>query len=1155
MVRIVAIALVCAFGLSGVYCPAYAISNPSDSALAPPLRTASGEIVYDEEAGKWDIITHHGTIRYWDEETRRSVIDGIEVNGKRIKLPDKSFRNRWAYMDISYLISQMLILTQQHKLQNPKEILIPLIKKHIRNRGGEAEMLLEGYDIDHLQEMREGEVITGFSLPVTRDGTPAYRLVYNLQGGDTNISLSNGTSVYVKAESITNKPTIDKSSLRSIFPESDYLSWLRLDILSPSIMLFSAEPEEVKKRLESLDQRLNDGFDELIRTKKTPSEDVKVYFLQLAQLIKESASVAKEILPMLTYDSHKRWMEKGVLSAENFVNGIEMLLDESAKQVDINNTLEKMLGLTFSQYYRSRGAKYTINKHLSSDVPAISAQQDEIAYLFFSLILPLRKMREVDLSISTQLTSDKQGKHITVTIATPQEIPLTNVVIDGKDTGIGFELTKRIVQKYGGTIDVQSPSASLGTGELGKGLPDVADPGQTHSQAKSGTTFTLRLPIADTTSSGQAIRLPIADETNVMASISRTTERAGYPSLETIDLFFHSHYIDKDIYFGKHDFEQSRKIVGEIVKRDIQKVIVVGDSLQVLPIYLALLGRDVIYIEENRNGARLRESIYGDVVDDIRKDGFDNEYRLKIINSEIGTLDLEAHGLEAGGFDLVTLIDLGCNPVGNPVQWFTKARELLKPQGYIVIDETDWTQHEIIGSLVAQKPVPTPGLAVSAFSRVFPNAERVMTERIIGTYSWITGVSNNVMYEVNAETAKLRIVQEQDIIAFVRATLPGLIKSGKPINILDVGTGKDPQFCYRMKELLEKNGIAVNMFGIQPKTAPSEELEESIILAAKKNGITLEEIGLEDFNENKSGIARDNKFNLIFVNAPTFYIDEEMLKNVRASLDTNGRLIITSFQEDDDQFDRQAMIDIINARFNVYVKETKLIGLPTSDAFSPLDISIITQFISEPHRSSGGKITPTSKTNDEIVVKIAPEAECIHTTTIQDTLVYMQTQQQAQPVIVALGTSWIKGYEKGRYLQYDALNPLISNMGNHPQFIVGDDKSLLAEIRKKMGEKGFENARVIVLAGEETVTKELAELDNGKNILFGVDNKHLTVDSYVRVMEMLAIASRLALDPNTPPNSPNIPIERRGNFWVFIPRAEPYHYEKLKVTYELQKFA
>ncbi|MFA4982387.1 MAG: hypothetical protein WC592_07990 [Candidatus Omnitrophota bacterium] len=221
-----------------------------------------------------------------------------------------------------------------------------------------------------------------------------------------------------------------------------------------------------------------------------------------------------------------------------------------------------------------------------------------------------------------------------------------------------------------------------------------------------------------------------------------------YPSLDVIDSFFHRNYIDKGIYFEQHDFEQSKKIVDEILKRGMQKIMVVGDSLQVLPIYLALLGRDVIYVEENSGGATLREGIYGDVIDDIRKEGFNNIYLLKVITSEIGSLDLEAQGLEAGSFDLVTLIDLGCNPVGDPAQWFTKTKELLKSQGYIVTDETDWTVHEATESLVSQKPAPTPGLAMTAFSKVFPSAERVMADRIIGTYSWMTGVSNNVMYKI-----------------------------------------------------------------------------------------------------------------------------------------------------------------------------------------------------------------------------------------------------------------------------------------------------------------------------------------------------------------------------------------------------------------------
>jgi hypothetical protein len=203
-------------------------------------------------------------------------------------------------------------------------------------------------------------------------------------------------------------------------------------------------------------------------------------------------------------------------------------------------------------------------------------------------------------------------------------------------------------------------------------------------------------------------------------------------------------------------------------------------------------------------------------------------------------------------------------------------------------------------------------------------------------------------------------------------------------------------------------------------------------------------------------------------------------------------------------------------------------------------------------------VQKTADTNakSEPLSTATSESEQIHATNFRDALKYLQAEQQAQPVIVAIGTSWITGYAADAGLYRNALNPLISNMANRPQFIVGDDESLLAEIKKKMGESGFENARVIVIAGEETITKDLAkELDNGKNILLGVDNSYLTEDSYVRIMEMLEIAAKLAIDPDTPPESPNMPIEKRGNFWVFVPKAEPMNYELLKPIYEAQRSA
>jgi hypothetical protein len=38
---------------------------------------------------------------------------------------------------------------------------------------------------------------------------------------------------------------------------------------------------------------------------------------------------------------------------------------------------------------------------------------------------------------------------------------------------------------------------------------------------------------------------------------------------------------------------------------------------------------------------------------------------------------------------------------------------------------------------------------------------------------------------------------------------------------------------------------------------------------------------------------------------------------------------------------------------------------------------------------------------------------------------------------------------------------------------------------------------------------------------------------------MLKIAINYALNPDIPPQSPNVPVEQRGKFWIFIPKAEP----------------
>ncbi|MFH1791742.1 MAG: hypothetical protein ABH885_07175, partial [Candidatus Omnitrophota bacterium] len=165
-----------------------------------------------------------------------------------------------------------------------------------------------------------------------------------------------------------------------------------------------------------------------------------------------------------------------------------------------------------------------------------------------------------------------------------------------------------------------------------------------------------------------------------------------------------------------------------------------------------------------------------------------------------------------------------------------------------------------------------------------------------------------------------------------------------------------------------------------------------------------------------------------------------------------------------------------------------------------------------------------------------------------------------KPVIFALGRSWIKGYEKRRYLQYDALNPLMLSLRKFFEergitYIEEDDENLAAEIEK--ARKGNEGGKVIVLAGQDMVTsKEFQVLREDKDVfLSGVDNRHLTIDCYMRLIEMINISFNLAFDREIDMDNPKIGIKKYGEMYIYTPVAEPMDYNILREIYRLQKFA
>ena len=196
----------------------------------------------------------------------------------------------------------------------------------------------------------------------------------------------------------------------------------------------------------------------------------------------------------------------------------------------------------------------------------------------------------------------------------------------------------------------------------------------------------------------------------------------------------------------------------------------------------------------------------------------------------------------------------------------------------------------------------------------------------------------------------------------------------------------------------------------------------------------------------------------------------------------------------------------------------------------------------------------------EIIPQPIPEIEQLHAIEF-----VRQADEKPKPAFIALGTSWIKGYEKDRFLQYDALNPLITSLrqfcGDHIEFIDGDDE----HIARRIGEikQATPDAQGIVLAGDDTIG-DLNLQDDANVLLAGVDNKHLTIDSYIRLMEMLNVTLELfhmkikgedideqaIIDKHK-----SLGIRFHKGIITFEPDAEPMDYEILKEIYKLQRFA
>jgi len=196
-----------------------------------------------------------------------------------------------------------------------------------------------------------------------------------------------------------------------------------------------------------------------------------------------------------------------------------------------------------------------------------------------------------------------------------------------------------------------------------------------------------------------------------------------------------------------------------------------------------------------------------------------------------------------------------------------------------------------------------------------------------------------------------------------------------------------------------------------------------------------------------------------------------------------------------------------------------------------------------------------------------------HAISLAKRILSIQTQKKEQKPFLAIGTSWIKAYQKDEYDNrfYDPVNKLLSSLRNYClgkgiTFIDGNDADLERKVQEL--QQADPGCKGIVLAGESTIQSivDTPESRNNKNIFFaGVNNTHIAVDSYIPIIEMFDLALNLYQSEQTDESYKTFIEEKYKHLGVtytpsqrrltFAPPATSMNWKMLEIIYKFQTFA
>lgn len=981
ILRIISIILIYAFLVSGV---SFAM-DPSDFALAPPSFTDPPcQIIYDEKTDEWDVITYDDVIKSWDlksynpeKEELDRVDEYLKANpGKtredaiREVLGDRIIgaanHNRWAFVDVGYLIGQMLVFTKKYKLQNPKDILIPLIKKHLKNRDGMAEILLEGYDIDGIEEAREGQVTTGFFIPITRNGMPAYKLFYNLREGETNIPMRDGMSIYVKTIVLEDDMGKQKNIADAIrVKHGTYIDFIS-SILTYGIFVTTNAPMVARVGANLPDPR-REGFGD---------RGVVLIF-----------DVPKELLDLESCDDVFVQVKRPLKSVR---------LPEELKK-DLRRKIDKI-----------RMRVWDIEREVGRELNPWEWQE-------------LDKAAD---KIERLLKYDEEQDD--------EKVLLKERLVQFPPSFINIEETLRANRgKVGDEVFAELEKWLQGEATL-RGLQknDASNP-ESDAKRQTETTSETLYQEGEIKILSRSFRTTLFDVTcNVDANINL--------------------YID----LCRKCSANCHFCITKLKTAFAKKVLTATE-------FLSALDRSLQELQ------KVNPSVM-------------------IVGGE-PTVDREKF---VGAMDLIRKYGLR-----KPIL-VTNASNLEPYLDYV--NDADRFEHINI----SRHHYDDRKNNVIFDSQRIPTTQRL--REILSRIRNIRSVRFNTMI------LREGINSYEEVMKFVNYA--------SSLGVTNIS----------FSELSMLDGVDYY----------AEEIEDY----TKRQFVDIESI-------------------LGFINGNP---DFQLLNT------TKGPYYIAW------------VYHYKPLNMTIVFKRT---DMKKMDAFEKTHTDNIAELVFHTDASVNGswipnlkQLSPSPDKDKEMLrtaaLNVTPDSERIHATNFHDNIEVTQAKEmerakaadeEPQPTIVVLGTNWIKGYEKGRYLQYDALNPLIGSIRTYCEskgipFIDDDDKNLIARINAERAKDGMANAKVIVLAGEDTVKgDDFASLRNDEKNAFvvGVNSEELTIDSYIRLMEMLTMVLKLSAGLEVTQDSTPITIKKDDKFriYIFTPHAEPMNYELLKHIYEVQKFA